>query len=98
MIVLQGVKPFESAFLNNLETFNEFVNFLSLVAIMCFSDFVPDAETRSEVGRVLIGIIIFYVVVHTKILIVGAIMQVKLYFRRKCFKVRKTNGQKKSDG
>lgn len=64
IIFLQWTRPFESNFATNMETFNEVVTLLTLYLMMCFTDFVPDPAIRSECGKIFIGIICAYAVVH----------------------------------
>ena len=47
IIFLQWVRPYETNFATNLETFNEVLNMFTFYLLMCFSDFVGEAETRS---------------------------------------------------
>ena len=42
IIFLQWVRPLESNFATNLETFNEVVNLFTLYLLLCFSDFVAE--------------------------------------------------------
>ena len=54
MIFLQWARPLDSAFANNIETFNEVVTLLVIYLLMCFSDFVISPETRNDCGKVFI--------------------------------------------
>lgn len=64
IIILQWSNLLDSKFATNMETFNEVITLFILYHLMCFSDFVPEPETRAEMGRVFIGIMCFYCIVH----------------------------------
>ena len=50
IILLHWAKPMGSTFDTYIETFNEIITLITLYLLMCFSDFVPDEERRSELG------------------------------------------------
>ena len=64
VIYLIYFEPMESKFSNRMETFNECTCVLLMYHIMCFSDFVPEAETRSSLGISFIVCIFGNVTVH----------------------------------
>ena len=50
IILLHWAKPMESTFDTYIETFNEIITLITLYLMMCFTDFVPDEQRRSELG------------------------------------------------
>jgi len=89
MIILVGwTQPFDSSFANRIELFNEWIGLLILYCIMCFSDFVPDAETRNQNGVVLIGVICIHAGVHICFMLAGIFFKLKLWalrcYNRRC--------------
>ena len=84
VIFLQLYKPLESNFANNIETFNEATVILMTYFLMCFTDFVPDAETRSELGNYYNGVSLGNIVVHMLIMLGGSLLAVRLRCRRSC--------------
>ena len=64
VIYLRWYKPMESPLTNMMETFNECTTIFLLYCLMCFTDFVPDEETRSKIGLFYIGVNLFHILVH----------------------------------
>ena len=64
VIYIGWSRPLDSNFANNIEIFNEMTTLWILQLMMCFSDFVGEAEMRNEIGKAFIGLILFYVAVH----------------------------------
>jgi hypothetical protein len=44
------VNPYDTPFLNNNVYFNEIIIVTTMYSFICFTDFVPDMETRSIIG------------------------------------------------
>ena len=42
--------------------------------MMCFSDFVPDPETRSDCGYAFIAFIAFYATLHILFIVINTIV------------------------
>ena len=63
-IYLQWYRPFASNFVNNIETFNECTILVLTYFLFCFSDFVPDPETRSNLGFYYISTSFFNMLVN----------------------------------
>ena len=58
VIMMILIKPFEGGRKQlNKEMFNEIIVIFVSYTVMCFSDFVPDPETRFYIGYVSIGIV-----------------------------------------
>lgn len=51
-------------FATNMETFNEVISVIIVYILICFSDWVPNPETRNDCGKVFIAVVGFYVLVH----------------------------------
>jgi len=56
LIYVALYRPMASKFANNMETFNEVTNVILMYHMQCFSEFVSDAQMRSNIG---ISFIIF---------------------------------------
>ena len=78
VIYLQLARALESRFSNNMETFNEGANIISLYMLQCFSDFVQKSEVRSQCGWYFITIIIVYALAHLSIIFRDTIKKVML--------------------
>ena len=64
IILLQWNRTLTSNFATNMETFNEVISLIILYILLCFSDWVPDPETRNDCGKVFIAVVGFYLLVH----------------------------------
>ena len=86
--LLQWFKPLESRFANNIETFNE-VTVLALVCLLfCFSDFMTDAEIRSDIGIVYICISLGNIAVHLLVLMKGQSHAILRSCKRRCLRMK----------
>ena len=83
IIFIQWHLPFDSKYANNIETFNECSIILMNYLLMCFSDFVPLAQTRHDIGFFYIGIGLGNIAVHIFIIIGALIIAFRGYLRRK---------------
>ena len=88
LIFLQWVMPLESKQATNMETFNELANLFSLYLLMCFTDFVGQAKTRSMCGWAFILLLCAYAFVHISSLIFDSIAKLKQKIKRKIFQYR----------
>jgi len=61
--------PLESAFAVKMEVMNECTIVLMSYGQMCFTDFVPEPETRSLIGLYYIGVTVANVLVHLTFLV-----------------------------
>lgn len=57
MIYLGLVSPFKSNEVNKLELFNTFMLFIVVYHLMCCTAFVPDIETREQIGMSYIVVV-----------------------------------------
>ena len=91
IIFLQQVRPLESDFVTNMETFNEVSSLFILYLVMSFTD-VVDAEMRNMYGKCYIVLICLYIAVHLFFLLQESLYKLRLTIRRKLYerKVKKT--------
>ena len=82
-IYLQWFKPLESNFANNIETFNEVTTIVLTYFLLCFSDFVPEPETRSELGIHYNNTTFLNMAVHLYIMLRGSFLAVRLSCRKR---------------
>ena len=85
-IYLQWYKPFESKFNNNIETFNEATAVVLTYLLFCFTDYVPDAATRYDLGFIYNAIIFSNIAVHVIIMLFGSFHTTKLSIKKRCQK------------
>ena len=69
VIFILQMKPLESTFFNKLECFNEICIICLTYTTMCFTDFLPDPQTRSELGLYYIALNAFMISVHMYLLV-----------------------------
>ena len=62
---------------------NEIAILLILYTLMCFTDFVPDALTRYDMGKVFILLVSLYLLVHISLLIFDLCRNLRLHLRKK---------------
>ena len=79
-------KPFDDERVNKLEVMNECTNFVMLYHVMCFTDFVPEAEDRYYIGWSFVACICMNLMVHLYLLIMDTVAQVKESCKEKCCK------------
>jgi len=83
---LIAYQPFEEAKIVRLEVMNEATNFILLYHVMCFSKFVPDAETRYLLGWSFIGFMAANMLVHFTLLVIETIGNMKESCQNCCSK------------
>ena len=76
MIFVSSAKPLSGAVANRLETLNELTNCLLLYCLFAFSGFQPGSTMRSDIGWLLIGIVIFHSSIHILVISCGTIKQI----------------------
>ena len=81
---LQWYRPFADNFLNHIEAFNEATMLALTYFLFCFTDFVPDAETRYKLGFAYIATSFVNLAVHMVIMLRGSFIKV----RQSCRKFR----------
>lgn len=84
VIYLTYFRPLELFFTNRLEAFNECCCVVLMYHIMCFSDFVPSAETRNGLGYSFIVSIFANVAVHLFFMLRESYLRMKRRIMRKC--------------
>ena len=85
IILLHWGRPMESNYATNIETFNEIITLITLYLLMCFSDFVPNEQLRSECGKAFIATIIIFALVHFFFLISGIVLTIRPLIRKKYY-------------
>ena len=89
MVIYFGyVWPFESHTITKLEIFNEIVAINLCYLMLCFTDWVGEADTRYLVGWVFIGIICSHLFTHLVLLLHNSFMVIKEKKREKKYKKR----------
>ena len=78
----------KSNFKNKMELYNECTCVLLMYHLMCFSDFVPYASTRSELGKSFIFFIFLNVSVHLYFMMKESYTKLKLRLMRRFCKKR----------
>ena len=89
VIFLQWYLPLESKFASHVETFNEFTMLMLTYLLMCFTDFVPDAHMRSDVGLAYVSVNFSNIGFHVFIMLGTSLLQVKTNCRRKMIRRKK---------
>ena len=89
VIYLQTARPLESGFFIKMETFNECTLLALTYLLMCFTDFVPAAETRSDLGLVYIAISLSNMAVHLAFLVAASILLAKAACKTRKLKKQK---------
>ena len=82
LIFLIKTWPMETILDVKVEIINEMVTMIICYAIMCFTDLVPDPETRYKVGFVHIGVLCLHLLVHTVMILRPPAIKVKQKCRR----------------
>ena len=60
IILINWQRPFKRKLRNTAETAHEVVIIFLMYHAMCFSDFVPDARTRHQIGYSMIGLTLLH--------------------------------------
>src|SRR5690606_8497888 len=76
------IKPFNQRILNAIEIFNEVTLLLCSYCLFCFTEFVPDVQTRYKFGWGFIGIITINIVVSMIILLYNFFSTIFISIRR----------------
>ena len=79
---LQLCKPLESRLAQSIELMNECTAIFLTYGLLCFTDFVPSKETRSDIGYYYIGVSSANILVHLVVLVMETVHRVKLVFRK----------------
>ena len=92
-IYLLWYRPFAENFLNYIEAFNETTILALTYFLFCFTDFVPDAETRYKLGFAYIVTSFVNLVVHMGIMLRSSSVKIrqaclKFHYNRKIKHVR----------
>ena len=94
IIYLMWYKPMESPFANRMEVMNESTFLVLSYGQMCFTDFVPGPETRTDIGSVYMLVSLAHILVHLIFLLLATGHKLKLMCKKKCRCCRRTSNQK----
>ena len=83
-IYFQSYRPLAENSLNRIEAFNEATILLLTYFLFCFTDLVPEAVTRYELGFVYIATNFVHLVVHIVIMLRSSFVKI----RQSCRKLR----------
>jgi hypothetical protein len=68
--------------LNTIEFFNETMIMIVMYCLICFTDFVPDASTKSSIGLFCQGSVIFHILFNLSFLFGDYLLNLKLRYKR----------------
>ena len=68
--------------LNTMEYFNETIIMMVMYCLICFTDFVPDQETKSTIGLVCEVIVIFHIAFNLTFLFGDYLTNLRLRYKR----------------
>jgi hypothetical protein len=74
---LMKYMPFKEKSMQITELFTEFCFYTFSYTVMCFTNFVPDAERRFQIGWVANGIIAVNLAANMVLIIIGVILEGK---------------------
>ena len=94
IIFLLTYWPFESFFAVRMAVMDECTILVLSYFLLCFTDFVPEAETRSEIGHFYVAVVLVNVLVHFIFLLLDIGSKSKLRCKR-CFNKHKANRSSK---
>ena len=68
--------------LNLIENFNESMIMMVMYCLICFTDLVPDAEMRYNIGKVCQAFVIFHITFNLSFLFGDKILDLKVRYKR----------------
>ena len=83
MSYLLHFKPHASFYSTSVEIFNELINLILMYHIMCFTFFVPEANTRYLIGYSFIGFTVFNLSVHIILMLAEVFQSLHITFKIK---------------
>jgi len=81
-IIAGNTQCMEDKRLNTIEYFNETMIMMVMYCLICFTDFVPDKDTKSLIGNVCQVFVIFHIVFNLSFLFGDYILNLKLQYKR----------------
>ena len=75
-------KPLESRLAQGIEMMNECTAIFLTYGLLCFTDFVPSEDTRTDIGYYYIGVISANILVHLIVLGIETVHRVKLVCKK----------------
>ena len=97
IIYVMWFMPFENKSMNYIEVMNEVTLLLLTYTLWCFTDFVPEAETRHLLGFVFIATSQGNVIVHLILMVCETMKRIELGCKR-CINRRKASASQKTTG
>lgn len=82
MMFIQWSQPYELPYFNRKETFSEVCILCLSYFGICFTNFVPDPEVRSELGRFYIGTNSFMILALFLLVLASSLKIGKLFFKK----------------
>ena len=96
VIILLLIKPFKGGRKQlKKEIFNEIAIMFVSYTVMCFSDFVPDPETRFYIGYVSIGIVCLHLLISLGFMAAESYHLITLEIKKLIIRHRYFNSRKK---
>ena len=83
VIHLQWYKPYSTNFLNDIETFNEVTILTLTYFLFCFTDFVPEPETRNKLSFYYIATSFFNMAVHLLVMLNSSFSSIRQSCRKR---------------
>jgi len=71
-------RPLDSVFALRMEVMNETTLTFLYYGMLCFTDFVPEPETRSLLGFIYMGVSLVNILVHLTFLALASCNKIKL--------------------
>ena len=84
LIYLQWYRPYLDHAINNIETFNEITVIILAYFLFCFTDFVPEPETRNDLGQYYYSITFLNIALHMFIIFKTSFLATRLKIRKRC--------------
>ena len=81
-------RPFAQNSLNHIEAFNEATILVLTYFLLCFTDFVLDAETRYNLGFYYIATSFFNMAVHMFLMLRSSFIKARLSCRKRRYEKR----------
>jgi len=82
IVYLLFFKPLESPFAVRMEIMNECTILSLTYMLMCFSEFVPEAVTRSVIGYFYIGVTVANILIHLIFLVLASRQKLRLVCKK----------------
>ena len=91
---IQLCKPLESRLAQGIELMNEITAIVLTYGLKCFTDFVPNEETRSKIGYYYIGVSSANILIHLIVLVLETVYRMKLVCKKRLWCSSNSNAQR----